>query len=77
MDIYRTNCPNCGEAGTLSIDERLVANEIGTFSLSGAQIKVTARGRPVLTCSSCPFALVGNYDEDGKHVTFRPVRRPD
>ena len=65
-------CPTCTTTGTLRVDLRMCANPLGTFSLAGAGMKVTARVRPVLTCTTpgCGFHLAGDLDPDGRHVTF-------
>lgn len=73
--LNETVCPACGAGpGTLSIISRLVANPLGSHSLAGAQLKVSARRRPVLTCSRCPLRHVGEYDPDGRHATFPTPR---
>jgi hypothetical protein len=61
-------CPNCGMPGTLSITMKFIARPLGTFSLSGQQMKVAAEERPVLGCSNCPYEVVGRLD--GRHAVF-------
>lgn len=68
--VQESPCPVCGTADTLKLDVRLVANAIGSFSIAGAMPKVTARERPVLTCSACGLDVLGQFDPDGRHVTF-------
>jgi len=46
-------CPVCGEAGGMGVRERLVARPIGSFSLAGAQMKVSANWRWEYRCSLC------------------------
>lgn len=66
MKLDTTPCPDCGATGTLTIDVKLVANPIGSFSLAGAQLKVS----PVLSCTAtgCGFEQVGDFD--GRHAVF-------
>lgn len=65
-----TACPWCGIVGRLAITIELVANPIGSYSLSGQQFKVTARERPVLRCDSCKRTLLGDFTADQTHVVF-------
>jgi hypothetical protein len=67
--IEESSCPACqAPPGSLRLDVKLVAAPVGTYSLAGVLPKVTARDRPVLTCTACPLDLVG--ETDGRHVTF-------
>lgn len=68
-------CPACAAPpGCLHITFRLVCAPLGTFSLAGNAAKASARLRPVLTCDRCPLYVVGDLDDDGRHVTFpRPA----
>lgn len=68
-------CPVCDAApGCLRITFRLVCAPLGSYSLAGATAKASARLRPVLTCTCCPLEVVGDLDDDGRHVTFpRPA----
>lgn len=68
--VDQSSCPRCGTPGALALGEALVAEPLGSFSVPGAQIKITARGRPILTCSACGLHRVGEYDSDRQHVTF-------
>jgi hypothetical protein len=68
--IEESSCPACGAADTLQLDQALETQPIGSFSLAGAQMKFSARSRPRLTCSVCTLDLLGEYDQDGRHVTF-------
>jgi len=63
------SCPKCqAPPGSLSVEFKLAAKPLGTWSLAGAQTKVAAEWRPVLACSDCDFFRVGSYD--GHHATF-------
>jgi hypothetical protein len=66
-------CPVCGATDTLQIESRLVASPIGSFALAGAMPKVSARNRPVLTCSACGLNVTGEFTADGRHATFPPL----
>lgn len=67
--LKTTPCPQCGHH-TLQIDLRLTAHEIGEFSLSGSQLKVSASFKPWLYCwrPECDFKRRGEID--GKHAVF-------
>lgn len=52
-------CPACGHEG-LKIKRRLVAKDLGTFSLSGQQMKFSAREVPVLICPGCGVEAEGH-----------------
>lgn len=69
--INETPCPKCEAANVLYVDINFVAKPIGTFSLSGSQMKVSGRERPVLKCRNCDFNLPGEFD-NGSHVVFDP-----
>lgn len=61
--IESSPCPQCGAPpGCLRLEEVLVAQQIGTFSLAGAQMKVSARTCPKLTCTECDLSLIGRYE---------------
>lgn len=70
--ITRTACPQCARVGALTITDTLVAQRVGTFSLAGVQMKVSARPCPVLKCTAdgCDFERVGEYAPDGGHAVF-------
>lgn len=69
--IDTSSCPRCAAApGTLRLATILQARPVGDFSLAGVMMKFPARERVRLTCTACPLDLVGDYDEDGRHVTF-------
>lgn len=72
--IEQSPCPRCGRMNTLTLERKLVADPIGTHAQAGHQLKVNARYRPVLSCdrSDCDLDIVGEYDTDGRHVTFKP-----
>jgi hypothetical protein len=50
-------CPNCGECN-LFLGSGLLARSIGSFSLSGAQMKVSAHTVPALRCSTPECAFI-------------------
>jgi hypothetical protein len=56
--IDKTPCPSCG-AVALRIEWRLTARPIGSFSLSGAGMKLSAREVPWLICGSCEIEIQG------------------
>jgi hypothetical protein len=53
-------CPACGGVATLFTVERFVAQPVGSFSLAGAQMKVSAHKVVLLWCDRCPLELVGH-----------------
>jgi len=57
-------CPSCGEVGSLGVELRLVAQPIGSFSLAGAQMKVSARDVPHLVCTTvgCGFTKAASSE---------------
>jgi hypothetical protein len=46
-------CPECRESGGMAVREVLVAKPLGTFSLSGTQMKVSARWGWEFRCGKC------------------------
>lgn len=66
-------CPNCGQSGGLTIGLRLVAKPLGTWSLSGAQLKTSAVQALGLGCDLCQMMLYGGLDADGKFCTRDPL----
>lgn len=71
MKVDDAACPSCSApAGSLTIADELVVKPLGTFSIAGAQMKVTAATLPVLNCSACGLSVIGRYDADGRHVEF-------
>ena len=58
MDIDDTPCPSCGVKG-LRIEYRLTAKPLGSFSLAGAQMKVSAVRVPWLICGTCGVEAEG------------------
>ena len=52
MDVA---CPQC-QAKMFTLQNRLVARPLGTWSLSGAQMKVSAYEWPHLVCGNCGAA---------------------
>jgi hypothetical protein len=57
-DLSTVTCPDCGVTGSIELTTRLVAKPIGTFSLAGAQMKVSAVETPVLACTTPGCGLV-------------------
>lgn len=51
-------CPVC--SGLLELSWRLTAKPIGSFSLAGAQMKVSALVRAQVLCAGCGLAAVGS-----------------
>lgn len=51
-DLANTDCPVCGKK-TLALEMRLEARDIGTFSLSGQQMKFSCREWPYVVCGNC------------------------
>jgi hypothetical protein len=54
-DLSTLPCPQCENVGTLYIGTVLQAKPIGSFSLAGNQMKVSANAVPGIRCSSCSF----------------------
>lgn len=50
--VEDTPCPRCGQK-TLRIEWRLEVKPIGSFSLSGQQMKASALEWPWLVCGNC------------------------
>lgn len=50
-------CPACGSVGSIKLGTTLVARPLGSWSLSGQQLKVSARETPALVCTTpgCHF----------------------
>lgn len=61
-------CPWCG-IRALHIGEELQAKPVGSYSLSGAQIKVSAQVVPILECGNCDLSVDGGYDA-ANHAVF-------
>lgn len=64
-------CPKCGALGTVELRPVMVAKPVGTFSLAGAQTKVSAWRGWELGCSVCSFRVLGQVegletDENGQ-----------
>lgn len=56
-------CPQCGER-SLELSWRLVAKPLGTFSLSGSQLKFSANEIPFIHCNGCGLTAEGNVARD-------------
>lgn len=50
--IRATTCPGC-QASTLTVEYRLRAQPLGTFSLAGQQLKFSALEWPWVVCPGC------------------------
>lgn len=75
MNVAAAPCPVCAAApGCLTVTVRLVAKPLGSFSLAGAQVKVSAEECPVLHCSACGLEVVGRFDGDRHHAVFPDPR---
>jgi len=48
--------------GTVALRPALVAKPLGSFSLAGAQMKVSAWRGWALECSACPFRVLGQVE---------------
>lgn len=59
--IDETPCPACGSK-SLRIEERLTTKPIGSFSLAGVQMKVSAVSKPWLVCGTCGIEAEGKRD---------------
>lgn len=57
-NVADTPCPGCGNK-TLAIEMRLTASPVGTFSLAGVGMKVTAATKPWLVCTNCGIEAEG------------------
>lgn len=73
VDAAPCPVPSCAAVGTLTLDRVFEAKPVGAYSLAGVQLKTTGRFRPVLRCSACGLDHRGEYDPDGRHVTFPPL----
>lgn len=66
-------CPHC-TAVELWLGTRLIAKPIGTHSLAGGQLKVTARWGGVVTCRACGAGGEVTDVEEGDGKTSFGVR---
>lgn len=55
-------CPECGAVGTVALRPALIAQPLGSSSLAGVQIKVSAQKGWELACSACPFRVFGRVE---------------
>ena len=64
-ELEKVLCPKCTHPGGLAIHLEFHSKPIGTFSLAGAQMKLSVRQVPVLSCSlpGCNLILVGEIQE--------------
>lgn len=63
--ILTAKCPGCGMRGSLKMAIEIMAKPIGTYSLAGQQMKVSAVEAPVLRCALCEMHIVGRLGGDG------------
>lgn len=60
-------CPKCKVStritpGAMRVEPVLVARPLGSFSLAGAQMKVSARSALRLSCNHCDFEITGRVE---------------
>lgn len=75
-----SKCPQCEQVAPFEIDFHYVMHEVGTFSLAGAQMKLSATKYPKVICALCGWAaiVVTARDEAGSvNVQVVPVDRLD
>lgn len=60
-------CPRC-DVTALHIEEKMRAQSVGEFSLSGMQMKASAGGWPYLVCRACSAQAPAARVEDGEGV---------
>lgn len=60
-----TPCPKCNRVG-LRIEWRFKAQPLGSYSLAGAQPKVSAYRVPVLLCDNCGLSCEGRLAEEAE-----------
>lgn len=65
-NLQEVLCPQCTHPGGLKIHLEFASESIGDFSLAGAQMKLSVREVPVLSCSllGCNLILVGEIQGD-------------
>lgn len=69
-------CPDCGVSSRINpsgfaLEQVIVAKPLGSFSLAGAQTKVSATSRVQLS-HSCGWSVVGRVDADGNNLIVDP-----
>lgn len=74
-------CPQCGaksreDPDAFVIERVLVAKPLGTFSVSGAQMKVSAHERLQLRCQRCGWSILGYLDGDSFVADSAPSEPP-
>lgn len=55
----RLECPLCGETG-FDVTWKLSTKGVGTYSLSGHQLKFSATELPVIRCRHCGIEAMAN-----------------
>lgn len=67
-------CPDCGTKNSIVITPGIVCRPLGTFSLAGTQMKVSAHTVAIADCTVCDLHVLGHLEdpelaEDGKTFT--------
>jgi transcription elongation factor Elf1 len=75
------HCPKCGAENTVEVKRGFRAQPIGSFSLAGNQMKVSAVEIAIATCTNCDLRLEGHLEtgsdpeEDGLYfVADEPLK---
>lgn len=71
MKVDATPCPGCNSLGTLTVDIKVVALRISSFTDTGMRERLTLKIHPVLSCGACTFEVIGDSVDD--YYNF-PVR---
>lgn len=58
-DLSGVQCTACGAVGQLRIETRLEARPLGTWSLSGNNLKTSAIEWPWMVCDACKAECKG------------------
>lgn len=66
LKLTKAECPTCG--AFLRIFTEWRGGEVGTFSLTGVQMKFMVRQAPILKCSTCGFKRHGEFEYDASEV---------
>lgn len=64
VKVTDATCPACQEH-SLVIEWRLTAKPVGSFSLSGLQMKFSATHQPWIRCTSCGIEAKGKEEIRG------------
>ena len=60
--LVDATCRHCDTHGMIYVELRLEARPVGSFSLSGAQVKVSASGHPYAVCAACGHESRGEVE---------------